>query len=370
MKGRKDNFFMARALELAQQGRGLVSPNPMVGAILVKEGQIIAEGFHRYAEKKHAEVLAIEAAGDNARGSTLYINLEPCSHYGRTPPCLQRLIEAGIVQVIAAMEDPNPQVSGDGFRRLKEAGIDLKVGVGKEEASQLNEAYSAYIRLRKPWVILKTAMTLDGKIAESNGHSQWISSELSRARAQQLRFDCDALLTGIGTVLRDDPILTDRTGQTRRRPLLRCVLDSHLRLPLASRLVQSRKDGGIIAFCLPERDPVRQSLLEKEGIEVSSVPKKEERLSFDSILEELGRREITSLLIEAGPTINFLAFQQRVVDKVCCFIAPKILGGVRPLPFLGEPGFINLEGGVKLKFSLIEQVGPDILIEAYVYWDH
>ena len=366
MTGQKDNLFMARALELARQGRGLVSPNPLVGALLVKEGNVIAEGFHRYAEKKHAEVWAIEAAGQKARGATLYVNLEPCSHFGRTPPCVLRVIESGIIQVVAAMEDPNPLVSGEGFRQLKEAGIDLRVGIGKEEALQLNEAYSKYIRLRRPWAILKAAMTLDGKIAQANGHSQWISSERSRERTQQLRFECDALLTGIGTVLRDDPLLTDRTGQARRRPLLRCVLDSRLQFPLASRLAQSRKEGGIIVFCSPERDPARQNLLEDEGIEVIVVPKEKERLSFDSILEELGRREITSLLIEAGPTVNFSAFQQRVVDKVCCFIAPRILGGVTPLPFLGDPGFIHLADGVELSFSSIERVGGDILVEAYV----
>lgn len=366
MTGQQDILFMARALELARQGQGLVSPNPLVGAVLVKEGNVIAEGFHRYDDKKHAEVWAIEAAGRQATGATLYVNLEPCSHFGRTPPCVLRIIQAGIIQVVAAMEDPNPLVSGEGFRQLKEAGIDLREGIGKEEALQLNEAYSKYIRLRRPWAILKAAMTFDGKIAQANGHSQWISSERSRERTQQLRFECDALLTGIGTILRDDPHLTDRTGQARRRPLLRCVLDSRLRFPLASRLAQSRKEGGIIVFCSPERDPARQTLLEVEGIEVIVVPKENERLSFDSILEELGRREITSLLIEAGPTVNFSAFQQRVVDKVCCFIAPRILGGATPLPFLGEPGFIHLEDGVKLNFSSMERVGGDILVEAYV----
>jgi diaminohydroxyphosphoribosylaminopyrimidine deaminase/5-amino-6-(5-phosphoribosylamino)uracil reductase len=367
MTGPKDNFFMARALELARKGRGLVSPNPMVGALLVKEGKVIAEGYHRYAERKHAEVWALEAAGEKARGATLYVNLEPCAHSGRTPPCVLRVIESGIIQVVAAIVDPNPLVSGEGFRQLQEAGIDLSVGTGKEEALQLNEAYSKYIRIRKPWTTLKAAMTLDGKIAQSDGHSQWISSELSRGRAQQLRFESDALLTGIGTILRDDPLLTERTGQPRRRPLLRCILDSRLHLPLASRLVQSRKEGGIIVFCSPERDLARQHLLENEGIEVIVVPTEKKRLSFDSVLEELGRREIISLLIEAGPTVNFSAFQQRVVDKVCCFIAPRILGGVDPLPFLGEPGFINLVDGVELSFSSIERVGTDILVEAYVH---
>ena len=250
MTGQKDNLFMARALELARQGRGLVSPNPLVGALLVKEGNVIAEGFHRYADKKHAEVWAIEAAGQKAIGATLYVNLEPCSHFGRTPPCVLRVIESGIIQVVAAMEDPNPLVSGEGFRQLKEAGIDVRVGIGKEEAIQLNEAYSNYIRLRRPWVILKAAMTLDGKIAQANGHSQWISGERSRERAQQLRFECDALLTGIGTVLRDDPLLTDRTGQARRRPLLRCVLDSLLQIHLTSRLAPESEGRWYNCFLL------------------------------------------------------------------------------------------------------------------------
>jgi diaminohydroxyphosphoribosylaminopyrimidine deaminase / 5-amino-6-(5-phosphoribosylamino)uracil reductase len=362
----RDEFFMARALELARQGRGLTSPNPMVGAVLVKEGRIVAEGFHRYAEKNHAEVNAIEAAGNQTKGSTLYINLEPCSHYGRTPPCVQRVIEAGIVRVVAAMQDPNPQVCGDGFRQIREAGIELNVGVGKLEAQFLNEAYSKYIQTRRPWVIMKTAMTLDGKIAQSDGHSQWISSEFSRQRVQQLRFDCDAVLTGIGTILKDDPVLTDRTGRKRRRPLLRCVMDSQLRLPPHSHLVQSKPEGGIIVFCLPEHDAAHQGLLENQGVEVVVAPKVGKRVSFESVLQELGQRGITSLLIEAGSAINYSAFQQRVVDKVCCFISPKILGGKSPLPFIGDPGFKYLNETIKLSFSSIERVGPDLLVEAYV----
>ncbi|MFN8007000.1 MAG: bifunctional diaminohydroxyphosphoribosylaminopyrimidine deaminase/5-amino-6-(5-phosphoribosylamino)uracil reductase RibD [Terriglobia bacterium] len=365
MADQEDNHFMARALALARQGRGLVSPNPMVGAVLVKDGQVIAEGLHRYAERKHAEIWAIEAAGDNAKGATLYINLEPCSHFGRTPPCVERVIEAGIRRTMIAMVDPNPRVAGEGIHRLKDAGIEVNLGIGKQEAERLNESYAKYIQSRTPLVILKTAMTLDGKIAQADGHSKWITGERARAKGQQLRFDCDALLTGIGTVLKDDPLLTDRTGLNRRRPLLRCVLDSRLQFPLTSRLVQSRSAGAIMVFCSLERDLARQHELESAGIEVVAVPGEPGQLSWNSILEELGRREITSLLIEAGPTLNYSAFRHGAVDKMCCFIAPSILGGTTPLPLLGEPGFVNLGDVIRLRFASVELLGPDLYVEAY-----
>ena len=238
-----DEFYMRRALQLAWQGLGLTSPNPIVGAVVVAGDRIVGEGFHVYSTRKHAETWALEHAGPAARGSVLYVTLEPCSHHGRTPPCTDQVIQAGVSRVVVATGDPNPQVDGRGFQRLCSAGIELTVGVCESEARRQNEAYRKFILTRQPFVILKTAMTLDGKIAEANGASQWISCERSRQKVQELRFSSDAVLTGMGTISADDPLLTDRTQKPRNRSLLRVVLDTGLRLPKTSKLVQSRNEG-------------------------------------------------------------------------------------------------------------------------------
>jgi diaminohydroxyphosphoribosylaminopyrimidine deaminase/5-amino-6-(5-phosphoribosylamino)uracil reductase len=361
-----DEHYMNYALQLARQGRGLVSPNPMVGAVLVRENQIVGEGYHRYAERHHAEVWALEQAKEQARGATLYVNLEPCSHFGRTPPCVDRMIEAGVARVVAAMQDPNPRVAGSGFQKLQAAGIALTTGVCEPEALKLNEAYCKFIRTRRPFVILKVAMTLDGKIAESGGRSRWITGELARQRVQQLRFETDAVLTGIGTVLADDPLLTDRTQLPRRRFLVRVVLDTQLRLPLESRLVRSCGEGDIITFCSNECDVHRKRCLEAAGLEVFPVPSEGGKIPFEVALDELGRRDMTSLLIEAGSEVNFEALRSGCVDKLLCFVAPKVLGGKSALPVVGGDGFLQLERAVPLSFASVELVGNDLLIEAYL----
>jgi diaminohydroxyphosphoribosylaminopyrimidine deaminase / 5-amino-6-(5-phosphoribosylamino)uracil reductase len=362
----RDEHYMGYALDLARRGRGLASPNPMVGAVLVQGDRVIGEGFHRYNERKHAEVWALEDAKEQALGTTLYVNLEPCSHFGRTPPCVDRLIRAGVERVVAAMQDPNPLVAGNGFRKLQTAGIALTTGVCEPEALKLNEAYCKFVRTRKPFVTLKVAMTLDGKIAEANGHALWITGELARQRVQQLRFETDAVLTGIGTVLADDPLLTDRTHQPRRRQLVRVVVDTHLRLPVESRLVRSRSEGDIIMFCSDERDADKQQLLEEAGVEIVPVSPRQNKIPFATVLDELGRREVTSLLIEAGSEVNFEALRSGSVDKLFCFIAPKLLGGTSPLPVVGGGGFLHLDQAVPLTFASTEQVGDDLLIEAYM----
>jgi diaminohydroxyphosphoribosylaminopyrimidine deaminase/5-amino-6-(5-phosphoribosylamino)uracil reductase len=358
-------FYMDRALALARIGKGLASPNPMVGALLVKNGTIVGEGFHRYAERKHAEVWAIEQAGEQSKGATLYVTLEPCSHFGRTPPCSDLIIRAGVSRVVAATKDPNPQVQGAGFERLKRAGVDLVIGLQETEATRLNEAYFKHIQTGLPFVTLKTAMTLDGKIAAQDGRSKWITSEESRRRAQQLRFENDAVLVGIGTALRDDPSLTDRSGQTRRRPLVRVILDSRLRFPLTSNLIRSIREGAIIIFCLETRDPDRQRFLEEAGIEVIPVSASDRHIPMLSVLKELGRRDLISLLIEGGSQVNFSALSSMAVDKMICFLAPKILGG-GAVPAVGGKGFPNLDDHFLLRFEYVERIGPDVLIEAYV----
>jgi diaminohydroxyphosphoribosylaminopyrimidine deaminase / 5-amino-6-(5-phosphoribosylamino)uracil reductase len=362
----RDLSYMDRALELAREGKGLTSPNPMVGAVLVRDEMIVGEGFYRYAERDHAEVWAIQQAGVEARGATLYVNLEPCSHFGRTGPCCDLILRAGISQVVAAMQDPNPLVSGAGFNRLEGSGIKLSLGLREAEARRLNESFCKYITTRRPFVTLKAGMTLDGKIAGANGRSKWITSEDSRLRVQQLRFEADAILAGIGTVLKDDPLLTDRSQRRRRRPLLRVILDARLRLPLESKLVRSRSEGDIILFCSEERELSRQRRLEEMGIEVFPVPVIQEKISFQSVLDELGRREITSLLIEGGSAVNFEALRSQSVDKVVFFVSPKILGGKEAVPVVGGRGFLELEKSLPLTFTDVERLGPDLIIEAYL----
>jgi diaminohydroxyphosphoribosylaminopyrimidine deaminase / 5-amino-6-(5-phosphoribosylamino)uracil reductase len=361
-----DGRFMRHALDLAKRGRALASPNPMVGAVLVRDGQIVGEGFHRYAEKKHAETWALEQAGAAARGSTLFVTLEPCSHQGRTPPCTNQLIEAGVARVVAAMTDPNPLVGGNGLRSLRAAGLDVETGVCETEALKFNEAYCKFIQTRTPFVTLKAGMTLDGKIAQADGRSQWITQEASRQRVQQFRHESDAILTGIGTVLADNPRLTDRTGLPRRRPLLRVVLDTRLRLSPDSALVRSRAEGDLLVFCSEQRNAKRQHQLEACGVEVLSLATTQGRMDLSALLAELGRRDITSVMIEAGPTLNFEALRSGCVHKMLCFVAPSILGGQSPLPLVGGEGFVRLDRSLPLRFASIEHVGDDLLIEAYV----
>ncbi len=358
---------MTRALDLALMGKGLASPNPMVGAILVKDNRVVGEGFHRYEERKHAEVLAIEQAGNQTRGATLYVTLEPCSHCGRTPPCANLVIETGVIRVVAAMVDPNPLVAGTGLSKLREAGISVSAGIREAAAQKINETYVKYIQTRQPFVTLKTAMTLDGKIGDASGHSKWISDEPSRDRVQQLRFENDAVLIGIGTVLKDDPVLTDRTQQLRRRPLLRVVLDTHLKLSPRSRLAESLPHGGgIIVFCSESYGSTRGHKLEELGVEVIALPLTGGKIPLEMVLRELGKREITSLLIEGGSKVNFEALRSGSVDRILCFIAPRILGGRSSIPFVGGEGFGALENSLGLSFSSVERIGSDLLIEAYV----
>jgi diaminohydroxyphosphoribosylaminopyrimidine deaminase/5-amino-6-(5-phosphoribosylamino)uracil reductase len=361
-----DLTYMDRALALAKEGRGLTSPNPMVGAVLVKDGLVVGEGFHKYAEQKHAEVWAIEQAGGRAKGAILYVNLEPCSHFGRTGPCCDLIVSAGVSRVVAAMRDPNPRVAGSGFERLRQAGVDLVVGLREADAQRLNEAYLKYIKTGLPFVTLKAGMTLDGKIAAKDGRSQWITSDDSRRRAQQLRFENDALLAGIGTVLQDDPWFTDRSGQIRRRLLTRVILDARLRLPLESNLVRSLRDGAIILFCSEKREQERQRQLEELGIEVVPVAASDHHIPIATVLKELGRREISSLLIEGGAEVNFSGLSNLAVDKLILFLAPRILGGRRAVPVVGGKGFPDLDRSVSLTFAAVERVGPDLMVEAYV----
>jgi diaminohydroxyphosphoribosylaminopyrimidine deaminase/5-amino-6-(5-phosphoribosylamino)uracil reductase len=362
-----DRRYLEEALELAYRGRALASPNPMVGAVLVRNGEVVGRGFHTYAGVKHAEILALEQAGGRARGATLYINLEPCSHQGRTPPCSEAVIEAGVARVVAAQEDPNPQVSGRGFERLAAAGIRVERAPELEaRARRLNEAFACYIRTGRPLVTLKAALTLDGKISAPDDNTGWITSEQARAHVQQVRHDQDAILTGIGTVLADDCLLTDRSGLERRRPLLRVVVDSQLRLPLQSRLVRSFQ-GDLLVATTSAASALRREALEAVGIPVVVLDGADGRVDLAGLVEMLGRQQRTSLLLEAGSKLNWAALEAGVVDKVLFYYAPKILGGLESLPVAAGPGRRSRSAALRLHDLRTFAVAPDeFAVEAYV----
>jgi len=367
---------MSRALELAREGVALASPNPIVGAVIVRAGRVIGEGFHTYDGRKHAEIVALEHAGAAARGATLYVNLEPCSHVGRTGPCSRAIIAAGIKRVVGAIRDPNPLVAGSGFRELHEAGIEVEVGVGEDEARTLNQHFARWIRTRLPFVTLKSAMTLDGKIAAARGKTTSISSAASRDAVQQLRHASDAVLTGIGTILIDDPLLTDRTQLPRRRPLLRVVMDSRLRLPVRSALVKSARED-VLIFTLASTNSPKAHALRRAGVEVVQLPRRGKKLDLRAALVELGKRQILSVLLEAGSELNGAALSDGIVDKIALFIAPKIFGASDVVwarwPLGSQMVMQRMRGMRPLQSIACRPSGADILIEGYfgnVYGDH
>jgi diaminohydroxyphosphoribosylaminopyrimidine deaminase/5-amino-6-(5-phosphoribosylamino)uracil reductase len=367
---------MDRALELAARGISLASPNPLVGAVLVRDGRVVGEGFHTYDGVRHAEVLALEAAGESARGATLYINLEPCCHTGRTGPCTQALIGAGVARVVAAMADPNPAVAGRGFNQLRAAGIEVATGLQQAGARRLNEAFARWIVSRKPLVTLKSALTLDGQLvlpctkggtrkgARISQKDRWISSPESRAEVQRMRHASDALLTGIGTVLVDDPLLTDRTGLPRERKLLRVVLDSRLRLPLRSNLVRSA-EGDVLVLTRVRQDSPKARALRRAGVEVVRLSGRRAQPDLLEAVAELGRREILSALIEAGAILNSAALAAGIVDKIRVFIAPKVAGSTgRGLVTASVSA--RFRAAQDLQNVTIEKFGPDFAIEGYL----
>jgi len=351
-----DIRFMQRALELARKGVGLASPNPTVGSVIVKDGRIVGEGFHQYDWRDHAEVVALKTAGEKSRGATAYATLEPCNFTGRTGPCAQALLDAGIARVVAATHDPNPKVSGAGLEALREAGVSVEAGVCEPESRRLNQGFACWIRTGRPFVTLKSALTLDGQLAlpaAKNKKHAWITSEESRAEVHRLRHASDALLTGIGTILADDPFLTDRSGLPRRRPLLRVILDSRLRLSTNSRIVKSADDDLLVLTAAPLKSPKARKL-QNAGVELLRIPRWQGKLDLNTVLRELGRREILNVLLEAGPRLNAAAFSAKLVDRVFLFYAPKIVGHSK-VPFAAGKTLPALHP----RETLLAQFGPD-----------
>ena len=376
-----DEQHLQRALELAREGMGLASPNPYVGAVITDaNGIVVGSATYTYAGVKHAEILALEQAGERARGGTLYINLEPHSYQGRTPACTDALIAAGIHRVVAAMNDPNPKVSGRGFEQLRAAGVHVEVGRLESEARKLNEGFARYTRHGVPLVTLKAAMTLDGKIAPPPAEALksedgipaggWITSEVARAHVQEMRHEHDAILVGVGTILTDNPLLTDRSGRARRRPLLRVILDSRLRVPLDSRMVRDAAERGtddVLVFCgFP--DGRKQAELERLGVRVEKIQAFEPdgRPDLPALLHRLGELEITTLMIEGGATVNWAALVSHVLDKVFLYYAPKILAGTGSIPFAAGVGFRQLSSAAQVKRIHLHRFGEDFAVEGYL----
>jgi diaminohydroxyphosphoribosylaminopyrimidine deaminase/5-amino-6-(5-phosphoribosylamino)uracil reductase len=379
-----DEQFVQRALDLARAGIGLASPNPAVGAVVVDaSGNEAGAGTHTYDGLRHAEVLALEQAGPRARGATLYLNLEPCSHQGRTGPCADAVIASGIQRVVCSMQDPNPQVAGRGFAKLRAAGIRVDVGMSALEAKKLNEGFAKYIRQHVPFVTLKAAMTLDGKIAPPPAALQsaspqvsaevaaggstggWITGEIARRHVHVLRHEHEAIMAGVGTVIADDPLLTDRSGRPRRRPLLRVILDSWLRLPEASRLVKSAV-GDVLVF-YSEAEVKRKQELERLGLRVEKVAatQPDGRPDLHEVMRHLAKYEITSVLIEGGSTVNWNALSSGVVDKLFLFYAPKILGeGSVPFVASAEKGHTHIS--LAPRRIKLHQFGEDFAVEGYL----
>ncbi|OGW44210.1 MAG: riboflavin biosynthesis protein RibD [Nitrospirae bacterium RBG_13_41_22] len=377
-----DEFYIKRALKLAAKAQGMTNPNPLVGAIIVKDGKLISEDFHRKAGDRHAEVLAIEKAGKNARGSTLYVNLEPCCHTEkRTPPCTKAILNAGIKKVIIGMEDPNPKVSGKGISELQSADIFVKSGILEDEAKRLNEVYIKYITTEKPFVILKIAMTLDGKIATPEGQSKWITGEKARRIVHRLRSRVDAIMTAIGTIKADDPQLTARI-KGGKNPL-RIILDPNLEIPLNAKILQIPPETFVVTkkfhssqFNNPPlppftkggqggfaKDEKKKILIERS---IQFIEYTGEKVDLDWLMKRLGEMQITSVLIEGGSSLNAHALEDGIVDKVMFFIAPMIIGGRDSFPAVGGRTYKKLEDAYRMIGAKIRRIGADFLIEGYL----
>ena len=361
-----DLRFMQMALDLAARGRGFTSPNPLVAAVVVKDGAVVGQGYHQFAGGPHAEVYAIDAAGGQARGATLYVNLEPCNHTGRTPPCTLKIVEAGIRRVVVGMQDPNPTVTGGGADFLKQRGIEVTLGVCGEAAEALNEVFIKYIRSRRPFVIAKCAATLDGRIATRTGDSKWVTGEAARACVHELRQAVDAILVGVGTVAADDPQLTTRiTGREVKDPI-RVILDTHGRIPLSARVLRHASGADTIVVAGPAAAADTQRHIAGKGVRVIEAATRGGRIDLPALMGQLGGMGITSILVEGGSRVLASAFRAGVVDKACFFFAPLISGGDDGVPICSGPGPDRMRDCIRLVRIRTRRFGDDVMIEGYV----
>ncbi len=349
---------MDLTIKLAEKGKGSTSPNPMVGCIIVKRGRIVGKGYHKKAGTEHAEILALQEAGKKAINSTMYVNIEPCSHWGRTPPCTERIVEASVREVIIGMKDPNPLVGG--FRELKFRGLKTKIGILEKEAKKLNEDYIKYIKTKRPFVILKIAMSADGKIATSTGNSRYITSKEARTYVHQLRTEVDAVMVGLNTVIRDNPELTPRI--VKGKDPMKIVVDSKLKIPKNCILMKDPKKLIIATTNKAPKNEIKK--LQQKGVNVIITKSKQGMVDLQDLMKQLGKHEIISIMIEGGSELNSSAIREGVVDKMLIFTAPKLIGN--GLGAIGSLGIKKIKKAIELKNPTCKKIGRDMLITSYI----
>ncbi len=366
-----DHFFMKMAIDLAKQGVGYTSPNPMVGAVVVKDGQVVGTGFHQAAGKAHAEVNALDDAGPSAKGAEMFVTLEPCNHFGRTSPCTDKILGAGIRRVIVAMGDPNPDVKGQGASRLQQEGIEVVEGICEDEAQNLNEAYVKYVLTKRPFVIAKVAATLDGHIATHTGDAKWVSGPSSRRWVHRLRHAVDAIMVGVNTVKMDNPHLTTRIENGEGLDPVRIILDTSLSIPDDANILQKKSASGTILAVGESNLAGRQTAqkkkhLEDKGVRIMGVPLKNGWIDLNILMDRLGTMKVTSLLIEGGSRLMGSAFKSGVVDKLLFFYAPKVLGGNDGYPICAGPGATSMKECIPITRLSVHRFENDVMIEGYV----
>jgi diaminohydroxyphosphoribosylaminopyrimidine deaminase/5-amino-6-(5-phosphoribosylamino)uracil reductase len=361
-----DEKYMKQALDLAQKGSGWTTPNPMVGAVVVKDGQVVGQGYHQRAGGPHAEVNAIDDAGSRARGATIFVTLEPCNHFGRAPPCTRKIIDAGIRRVVVAMADPNPGVTGGGNATLQDQGLDVTTGVCEKEARTLNESFITWITTGKPFVIAKCAATLDGRIATRTGDSRWVTGRASRQFVHRIRHGVDGIMVGAETVKKDDPSLTTRLDDQTGSDPTRIILDSHLSMPPTAKMLRQKSDAPTWVVCGPDATADRRHVLEKAGARVIDLSLKMGRIDLSALMEKLGAMGITSLLIEGGGTVLGSAFAAGIVDKVCFFYAPKILGGDDGVPICRGVGPDSMQQSLPIHDLTVFRFDTDVMLQGYL----
>ncbi|KXZ40658.1 diaminohydroxyphosphoribosylaminopyrimidine deaminase [Alkalithermobacter thermoalcaliphilus JW-YL-7 = DSM 7308] len=357
-----DYKYMKKALSLAKLGIGYTNPNPLVGAVIVKDGQIIGQGYHKHYGYDHAEIDAIKNSYSDLKGSTMYVNLEPCSHFGKTPPCVYEIVKKGISKVVIGMVDPNPLVSGNGIKILKENNIEVVVGVLEDEAKKLNEIFIKYITTNIPFCILKTAMTLDGKIASKTGDSKWISNDISRKYVHHLRHKVSAIMVGVNTVILDNPYLTTRLNKRSKNPI-RIIVDTYCKTPLDSNVLSDESKTIIATTNLALDENIEK--LKQKGAEIIITPAKDDKVDLSFLMKELGKRKIDSILLEGGSTLNYTALNENLVDKVISFVSAKIIGGTLAKTPVGGLGKDYIKDAIELENVTVSMFDNDIMIQAY-----
>lgn len=366
MEMSKEYQYMQRAFELAKKGVGRVNPNPLVGAVIVREDKIIGEGYHEFFGGPHAEVNAFRSATESVAGATMYVTLEPCSHYGKTPPCAEAIVKNKIAKVVIGMLDPNALVAGKGVKLLEDNGIDVEYGYLCEELSQINRVFLKFIQRKLPYVIMKTAMTLDGKIASKTGDSRWVSNEKSRVRVHQLRNELSGIMVGVDTVIADDPILTTRLENEEGRNPVRIVVDSSARIPLESKIVNTADQAKTIVVVTEKADSIKIAGIQELGNDVLMVKSRNGRVDLPDLMLKLGEAGIDGILLEGGATLNFSALEAGIVDEVMSFIAPKIIGGVNSKSPVGGEGIDKMKDAIELEDIKYEQLGQDLMLRGKI----